>query len=89
MRVITYQARRQIRADARISAGDEFDCPCGCGTRQMVDPELAEKLQAYPGSGRASRSRSPAATAVFSIMQDGWRQFGQHVTVTGWRLTGA
>lgn len=22
----------------------EFDCPCGCGT-QMVDPELAEKLQ--------------------------------------------
>lgn len=22
----------------------EFDCPCGCGT-QMIDPELAEKLQ--------------------------------------------
>ena len=49
MRVIVYQAQRHICPERRISARKEFDCPCGCGTRQMVDSELVEKLQAYPG----------------------------------------
>ena len=43
MSVITYK-----RGDGTALTKDfvrfEFDCPCGCST-QMVDPELAEKLQ--------------------------------------------
>jgi peptidoglycan hydrolase-like protein with peptidoglycan-binding domain len=41
--VITYK-RGDKTALTKNFSRYEFDCPCGCGT-QMVDPELAEKLQ--------------------------------------------
>ena len=43
MSVITYK-RGDKTALTKNFSRYEFDCPCGCGT-QMVDPELAEKLQ--------------------------------------------
>lgn len=43
MSVIIYQ-RGDRTALTKNFSRNEFDCPCGCGT-QMVDPELAEKLQ--------------------------------------------
>lgn len=43
MNVITYK-RGDRTALTKNFTRAEFDCPCGCGT-QMVDPELAEKLQ--------------------------------------------
>lgn len=43
MSVITYK-RGDKTAMTKNFSRYEFDCPCGCGT-QMVDPELAEKLQ--------------------------------------------
>ena len=43
MSVITYK-RGDKTAVTKNFSRYEFDCPCGCGT-QMVDPELAEKLQ--------------------------------------------
>ena len=43
MSVITYK-RGDKNALTKNFSRYEFDCPCGCGT-QMVDPELAEKLQ--------------------------------------------
>ena len=43
MSIITYK-RGDKTALTKNFSRYEFDCPCGCGT-QMVDPELAEKLQ--------------------------------------------
>lgn len=43
MSVITYK-RGDGTALTKDFVRSEFDCPCGCST-QMVDPELAEKLQ--------------------------------------------
>lgn len=43
MDVITYK-RGDRTALTKNFARAEFDCPCGCSA-QMVDPELAEKLQ--------------------------------------------
>lgn len=43
MRVIVYQAS-DTSALSKNFTREEFKCPCGC-TRQMVDSELAEKLQ--------------------------------------------
>lgn len=43
MNVITYK-RGDRTALTKNFARAEFDCPCGCSA-QMVDPELAEKLQ--------------------------------------------
>lgn len=43
MSVIIYQ-RGDKTALTKNFTRSEFDCPCGCST-QMVDPELAEKLQ--------------------------------------------
>ena len=74
MSVITYK-RGDKTALTKNFSRYEFDCPCGCGT-QMVDPELAEKLQRHPGCGRDRRSRSLPATAVCSQRnQDSWRRY--------------
>ena len=43
MSVITYK-RGDGTALTKDFVRSDFDCPCGCST-QMVDPELAEKLQ--------------------------------------------
>lgn len=43
MSIITYK-RGDKTALTKNFTRSEFDCPCGCST-QMVDPELAEKLQ--------------------------------------------
>lgn len=44
MRVIVYQAS-DTSALSKNFTREEFKCPCGC-TRQMVDSELVEKMQA-------------------------------------------
>lgn len=44
MRVIVYQASDTSALSKNFTRKD-FKCPCGC-TRQMVDSELVEKLQA-------------------------------------------
>ena len=43
MSIIAYK-RGDKTALTKNFTRSEFDCPCGCST-QMVDPELAEKLQ--------------------------------------------
>ena len=44
MRVIVYQASNTSALSKNFTR-EEFKCPCGC-TRQMVDSELVEKMQA-------------------------------------------
>ena len=44
MRVIVYQASDTSALSKNFTRKD-FKCPCGC-SRQMVDSELVEKLQA-------------------------------------------
>ena len=69
MSIITYK-RGDKTALTKNFSRYEFDCPCGCGT-QMVDPELAEKLQRIrPASiGQASRISgvNPADLAILAV----------------------
>ena len=76
MRVIVYQAQRHICPDARTSARKDFKCPCGCGTRQMVDSELVEKLQRHPGcsSGKAIKVTSGYRCHHAQCQQNRWRK---------------
>ena len=61
MSIITYK-RGDKTALTKNFTQSEFDCPCGCST-QMVDPELAEKLQRIRDA-LGNPSKSPADTAA-------------------------
>ena len=54
MRVIVYQAS-DTSALSKNFTREEFKCPCGC-TRQMVDSELVEKMQAVRKAGQAHQN---------------------------------
>ena len=68
MRVIVYQASDTSALSKNFTRKD-FKCPCGC-TRQMVDSELVEKLQAIRDKlGKAikvNRSINPVALGIIA-----------------------
>lgn len=85
MRVIVYQAS-DTSALSKNFTREEFKCPCGC-TRQMVDSELVEKMQAVREKlGKPIKITS--GSAVFRIMRR-LKAVRAASTVMGWRLTGA
>ena len=84
MRVIVYQASDTSALSKNFTRKD-FKCPCGC-TRQMVDSELVEKLQAIRDKlGKAIKVTSgyrcimpakPLAEAQIPSTAMVWRQTG-------------
>ena len=63
MRVIVYQASDTSALSKNFTRKD-FKCPCGC-SRQMVDSELVEKLQAI----RDKLGKAIKVTAASRIMR--------------------
>ena len=70
MRVIVYQASDTSALSKNFTRKD-FKCPCGC-TRQMVDSELVEKLQAIRDKlGKAIKAAALAASTAMVWLRIG------------------
>ena len=87
MRVIVYQASDTSALSKNFTRKD-FKCPCGC-TRQMVDSELVEKLQAIRDKlGKAIKVTSGYRCITHNASKTvGGSPNSKHRY--GWRQTGA